>query len=129
MASGFDGCYLDLLAGLWLELERLATESGADGADGAVAGRGRIELSTEIVLLELAVLDAAGDRWRAMRLVTAAERQRLRDLVLALNGLVARIVDASDEARPDAVALAQNRLYNELRARAVPLAQHAPRAG
>ncbi len=126
MASAFDGCCLDLLARLWLELERLATDSGTDGA---VAGRGRIALGTEIVLLELAVLDAAGDRWRAMRLVTAAERQRLRDLIVALNGLVARIVDASDAARPDAVALAQNRLYNELRARAVPLAQDAPRAG
>ena len=126
MATGFEGCYLDLLAALWLELERLAPDSGADGA---IVARDRVELGIEIVLLELAVLDAAGDRWRAMRLVTAAERQRLRDLGGALNELVSRIVEAADEARPDAVARAQNRLFNELRARAAPLAQHAPRAG
>jgi len=123
MATGFEGCYVDLLAGLWLELERLVPTSGATD------DRERVELGTEIVLLELHVLDAAGERWRGKRLVTAAERQRLRDLVVALGELVGRIADASDETRPEAIAQAQNRLFNELRARASPLAPRASRAG
>jgi hypothetical protein len=123
---GFERCYVDLLAGLWLELERFATDPGVAGV---AVDRERIELGGEIVLLELALLDAGSDRWRAMRLVTAAERQRLRDLVAALRSLVAQIVDAPAESRSEAVARAQDRLFNELRARAAPLARHAPRAG
>jgi hypothetical protein len=127
MATGFERAYIELLAGLWLDLERLARD--ADAAAPGDAGRAALELGTEIILLELAVLEAACDRWRVARLVTAAERQRLRDLGASLAALVARIVEGPAEATADSIACAQNRLFNELRARAAPLASGAPRAG
>jgi len=126
MGTGFERGYVDLLGGLWLEFERLAS---AFGAAAVTFDRGQLELGVEIVLLELAVLDAAGDRWRARRLVTAGERQQLRALVATLRRLVAPIVEGSDESRAEAVARAQDRLFSELRAHATPLPRHAPRAG
>jgi hypothetical protein len=126
MSLGFERNYVDLLVALWLELDRL---DAPYGAAGAAVDRARIELGAEIVLLELALLEVASDRWRGARLVTAAERQQLREPVAVLHLLVAGIVAAPDEATAAMLARAQNRLLDEIRARAVPLASQAPRAG
>jgi hypothetical protein len=83
----------------------------------------------EIFLLELALLDTAGDRWRSARLVTPAQRQLLRELVAALRSLVAGVGVRTDDATAMALARAQNRLFNEIRARAAPPATQASRAG
>ena len=126
MGTGFERAYVELLAALWLDLERLAEQAAATDADGRGEG---IELGAEIVLLELAVLEGAADRWRAARLVTAAERRRLHDLAASLGILVGRTAEVPVAATAEAIACAQNRVFNELRARAAPLAADASRAG
>jgi hypothetical protein len=126
MGTGFERAYVELLAALWLDLERLAGQAAATDTGGRREG---IELGAEIVLLELAVLEGAADRWRATRLVTAAERERLRDLAASLGVLVGRIAEVPVAATAEAFACAQNRIFNELRARAAPLAAGASRAG
>ena len=126
MGTGFERCYVALLVALWLELERLGAELDAAAAGGSVAG---IEIGAEIFMLELALLETAGERWRRARLVSPAQRQTLRELVAALRSLVAGVTVATGDAGAAALARAQNRLFNEIRARIVPLAARAPRAG
>ena len=130
MGSCFERCYVALLVALWLELERLgagldAVAAGASAADVDVD----VELGVEIFLLELALLDTAGDRWRSARLVTPAQRQLLRELVAALRPLVAAVTVATGDAAAAPLAQAQNLLFHEIRAWAEPLAAPASRAG
>lgn len=123
MRSGFECGYVGLLVRLWLELDRLGD------CRAAACGRARMELGAEIVLLELALVEDSGDRWRAARLVSSAERKRLRDLIAGLRALIAEVLDATDAQVPAALARVQNRLFNEIRARSAPLAAQASRAG
>ena len=126
MGPRFERCYVALLVALWLELERLAAEVDAAGPSGSVE---RVGLGAEIFMLELALLETAGDRWRHARLVTPVQRQLLRELVAALRPLVAAVTVATGAAAAAPLAQAQNLLFDEIRAWAVPLAARASRAG
>jgi hypothetical protein len=126
MEGRFERCYVELLVELWVELKRLADTLAVADAPGI---RGRVERGAQILLLELALLETVCERWRGTRLVSGAEGRRLRDLVARLRPLLAPLVEGSDAACGAALVRAQNRLFNEIRALAVPFASHARRAG